>query len=109
VPDARQTLPLVLKVDGSADAVNVSVRGDLDFTSARRLERLLDQLGDLAGHQVTLDFAHTGHVDSTGLTAIVAARLRADRERFELVIENVPAHLARLLRITGLDRMLLPG
>jgi anti-anti-sigma factor len=106
VAPLRDTQPLVLKLQGTAEAMRLRIRGDLDAGSAGRLERLLEQLGDLRDHTVILDFGRIHHVDSTGLTAIVGAKLRGDREGFEVFIDRVPAQLQRMLRITGLDRLL---
>src|SRR3954452_17506803 len=107
VPRVRHKAPLVLKLEGAADAVRVRIEGDLDLHSAARLERLLDRLGDLRGHTLVLDFEDVGHVDSTGLTAIVGVKLRGERESFDVSVEHVPPHLARMLEITGLNRLLL--
>ena len=99
---------LTLKVEGGPDALLVRIRGDLDFASSGRLERLVDRLGDLRGRTLTLDFGEAGHVDSTGLTAIVATKLRGEREGFRVELARVPPHLERILKITGLERLLRP-
>jgi anti-sigma B factor antagonist len=97
---------LLLKLEGAGEVIRVRIRGDLDFSSAGRLERMLDRLGDLRGHTLVLDFSRVRHVDSTGLTAIVAVKLRGDREGFELFVEGVPRNVQRTLQVTGLDRLL---
>jgi anti-anti-sigma factor len=98
---------LILKLEGADDVVRVRIRGDLDFASASRLERLIDRLGDLRSHRVVLDLEQAAHVDSTGLTALVAIKMRGDRERFQVFVERMPANVERMFAVTGLDRLLV--
>jgi anti-sigma B factor antagonist len=106
VAPLRDSEPLLLKLEGTAEATRLRIRGDLDARSAGRLERMLEQLGDLRDHTLVLDFGRVHHVDSTGLTAVVGAKLRGDREGFRVFVDRVPPRLQRMLRITGLDRLL---
>ena len=106
VPRASHPTPLTLKVERADGDFRVGIRGDLDHLSAGRLDRLLERLGDIRGRTLVLDFGEVVHVDSSGLTAIVAVKLRGDREGFGVRLEHVPDGVQRMLSITGLDRLL---
>ena len=84
------------------------VRGDLDNVSAPRLrERLVDEC--LAGRtRLILDLRQVQFIDSTGLGVVVGGLRRClDRGgSLRVVAENLA--VLRLLRVTGLARVLPP-
>jgi anti-sigma B factor antagonist len=97
----------VLRADGGTDVLRIRVSGDLDLGSAARLERLVDRLGDLRGHSLVIDLGAAGYVDSSGLGALAAVKLRGDREGFEVFVDDVPERVRRMLDVTGLSRLLV--
>jgi anti-sigma B factor antagonist len=105
MPEVPASTSLVLKLAATGDQVRIRVAGDLDFSSARRLERAIDQLGDMSGRTLLLDFTDAGYVDSSGLTVIVEAKLRGDTEGFRVRLEGTTTGLRRMLSATGLERL----
>ena len=87
--------------------MRIRVSGDLDQSSSTRLDRLVDKLGDLGGHILVIDLAEAGYVDSSGLNALVAVKLRGDREGFDVFVHGVPGRVRRMFEVTGLSRLLV--
>ena len=92
-------LPVSL-VEGEA---TVGVVGELDCHTAPRLQSTLGTLVDDGARHVTVDLSDTSFMDSTGLSALVAA-LKGLRERGgDMVITSPNAAVRRLFEMTGLD------
>jgi anti-anti-sigma factor len=84
--------------NGGPDVARVHVGGELDIATAPRLERTLDAS---QARLVVLDLRELSFIDSCGLHAIVNAGIRARRAGRRLVLVRVPAHVDRLLALTG--------
>ncbi|MGW2829351.1 STAS domain-containing protein [Streptomyces sp. NPDC001286] len=97
-----------LEVDHGPDGVVVRVAGDLDYETHRELVDAVTPLlapGDPARHRaagvVRLDFAGLHCVDSSGLSALLLLRRRADEAGVRLLLEARPVALERVLEMTG--------
>ncbi|WP_375483660.1 STAS domain-containing protein [uncultured Jatrophihabitans sp.] len=90
-------------VDGSASKVAVlRPEGDLDTGSVHELRERLDVvLNDDHVSTVVLDLTFIRFVDSSGLGALVEARLHAEATGTRLVLRNAGLQPLRLLRTTG--------
>ncbi|MFJ9539714.1 STAS domain-containing protein [Streptomyces sp. NPDC101225] len=100
------TLPpthLQLTLAGTGDRLRIEIDGDLDYDTA---DRLLDTVtAHLAarpdlGH-LHLRCAGLGVTDSMGLSILLMIRRRTMAADVRLHLEDRPAHLDRLLEITG--------
>jgi anti-sigma B factor antagonist len=78
----------------------VAVRGEIDMASAPQLRELLDTAIDAGITRVTLDCRGLQFLDSSGIGVLVAARKRLG-EGGELVLDSPPAHVRKVLEITG--------
>ncbi|SDF62726.1 STAS domain-containing protein [Streptomyces griseoaurantiacus] len=81
------------------------VVGELDFVHAAELRRQVEGLVLHAGQRLVLDLSGVEFCDSTGITALLAARQHALAAEAEVVLAAVPAHLERILTIVGLVRV----
>ncbi|MGW0481645.1 STAS domain-containing protein [Nonomuraea sp. NPDC003214] len=88
--------------------VTVVVSGELDIATTPLLRARLREAAARGPGEVVLDLSGLTFADAAGLGALVSARLHAESAGTALVLAEVPASLARLLRITGLDAQLLP-
>ncbi len=73
-----------------------------------REQELLEELQPLVHSQsVRLDLSSTQRVDAAGLAALVSLYCDACKAGFEFAVVNPPRHVARILAIVGLDRILV--
>jgi anti-anti-sigma factor len=81
------------------------VAGELDIATTPELSRMLDRLR-AHGHPVVLDLAAVTFMDSTGLNALLAARMDAERDGWEFRIHRPSSAVRRVALLAGVDRML---
>jgi anti-anti-sigma factor len=89
----------------------VAVSGDLDLNSAPALTRRLRELLSLQPSTLTLDLAGVTFMDSSGLSALVAALHEADVRGVGFALASVPDQAHRVLHLTdtaGLFHILEP-
>jgi anti-sigma B factor antagonist len=98
---ARADLPPPFTCSCANDGLGaawVHVGGELDIATTPQLERTLD--GSQA-RVVVLDLRELTFIDSSGIHAIVRAGIRARQAGRRLVLVRVPAHVIRMLTLTG--------
>lgn len=83
--------------DGS---YSLLVRGEIDLAVAGRLRELLDEAIDAGATRLVVDCRALEFLDSSGIGVLVAARKRLGPDG-ELVLESPPAHVRKVLDITG--------
>ncbi|MEY2243996.1 STAS domain-containing protein [Streptomyces sp. SAS_267] len=83
----------------------VEITGDLDYDSAPDLRETVKDLPLTSGQLLVLDLAGLEHCDSSGLTVLLAARNLATEQGADLALAAIPDNTARILSITGLDRV----
>jgi anti-sigma B factor antagonist len=83
----------------------VSVRGELDLSTAPALEGPLGQALDSEEGSILIDLAQCEFIDSTGIALIVRAwqRLDGQGDGHSLVICTHNDQVRRVLEITGLE------
>lgn len=85
-------------------SVVLAVVGELDLDSAPTLTtELTAALGDHELEAIVVDCEGMSFCDSTGLNALLAARLRAEERGAEIRLAAVPAATTRMFGITGAD------
>jgi len=85
---------------GGLDAAWVNVVGELDVTTAPRLERTLRESQHLA-HLTVLDLRELAFMDSAGVHTIVDASIRARKAGGRLLIVRGRPDIYRLFTLTG--------
>ncbi|WP_369197966.1 STAS domain-containing protein [Streptomyces djakartensis] len=83
----------------------VRVAGDLDYDRAPELRRRIEELPLAAGQCLTLELSGLDFCDSSGITALLAARQHALAAGADVVLTGVPSNLMRVLTLVGLDRV----
>lgn len=84
--------------NGGLDAAWVHVGGELDIATTPQLERTLDES---QARLIVLDLRELAFIDSCGIHAIVGAGTRARQAGRRLVLVRVPAHMDRMLTLSG--------
>lgn len=99
---------LTLTSQTTARSARITVAGDVDFGSAAHLVDTATNL--LKAHpgvqNLHLDFTELTFLDSTGLSALLQIHRQASELGVRLHLDNRPAHLDRVLEITGLSEQL---
>src|SRR5919201_6230935 len=83
--------------------VSVALHGELDLEHAYMFDAELRGLEADGPPCVILDLRELSFLDSCGLARILAARKRARREHWRLVLVRGPAAVQRLFALTALD------
>ncbi len=84
--------------------VVLAVAGELDLDSAPALtSELTAALGDPGTEVIVVDCQDMSFCDSTGLNALLVARLRAEEQGVAIRLAAVPAATNRMFGITGAD------
>jgi anti-anti-sigma factor len=89
--------------DGS---VRLALTGELDISSAPRVDDELTRVEADAPGVVVLDLRGLAFMDSTGLRLIVSADARAREQGRRLVVVKGPEAVQRIFRVTRLDERL---
>ncbi|MFC7733572.1 STAS domain-containing protein [Actinomadura keratinilytica] len=95
----------VAVADVCADAAVVTVEGEIDLGTAETLRGELFALHAAGRRGLVLDFAGVRFCDASGLGALVAAHNRVAADGGRVRLARVRPQQARLLRVTGLDRL----
>jgi anti-anti-sigma factor len=84
----------------------VRLRGELDLTTAPRLEQLLDELCRDGYRQITLDMSGLDFLGASALSVFVRVDQTLRAAGGELVLTRPSRMASRILSITGLDATL---
>jgi anti-sigma B factor antagonist len=93
------------RLEPSPDMCLLEVRGDLDIAVSAVLSRELDELLDLGHPRVAVDLAGVIFMDSSALSSLVHAHERAKESGRLLELVRPSPACAKVLSITGLDRV----
>jgi anti-sigma B factor antagonist len=86
--------------------VTLALVGELDMSTTPRLKKYLSTLAQTHQGHVVIDLRRLTFLDSTGITALVAADGHARRDGHSLTIVNGPPQVRRVLEICGLSETL---
>ena len=95
-----------MQVETDTDSAVISLLGDLDFHTARRLREKLLELHSEGVNKVVLDMAALEFIDSSGLSVLVAGLKRLKNSDGNLTLRAVPEQTRRVLEVSGLSRVL---
>jgi anti-anti-sigma factor len=100
-----RTRPLTITVRDAGTGPVLAITGDLDYDSAGDLRARLTGLPLAAGDRLVVDLTGLDFCDSTGITALIAARNHALAADAGIALAAVPEHTYRVLRLVGLDQV----
>jgi anti-anti-sigma factor len=81
----------------------LKMAGELDHHGAPALRDALQRIALRPGQQLVLDLSSLKFCDSSGISVFIAARNQALAAQAGIALAGVPAPIARLLRVVGLD------
>ncbi|WP_406349206.1 STAS domain-containing protein [Streptomyces sp. NBC_00144] len=97
--------PLTVTTRDAATGPVLEITGDLDHATAPEVVETLTNLTLSSGQLLVLDLARLHFCDSSGITALIAARNIASEQGADIALAAVPPNTARVLNIFGLDRV----
>ncbi|NJQ00494.1 STAS domain-containing protein [Streptomyces zingiberis] len=102
--------PLKITRQDRAAGPVLHVTGELDYDQAAALREETERLPLRPGQCLVIDLAGLEFCDSTGITALLAARQHAQAAGAEVALAAVPANTLRILTLVGLHQVftLLP-
>ncbi|MFJ2261715.1 STAS domain-containing protein [Streptomyces sp. NPDC087844] len=99
------TQRLTLRTRNSPAGAVIELAGDLDHHSAPEVRAALPGVDLLPGRQLVLDLGGVTFCDSSGITALIAARNHALAAGAGIALAAVPEPVSRIFRIVGLDQV----
>ncbi|ROQ32653.1 anti-sigma B factor antagonist [Streptomyces sp. PanSC19] len=97
--------PLRVTTRDAATGPVLEIVGDLDYATAARLREMLPAVALRPGLRLVLDLAGMEFCDSSGITALLAARAHAHAAGADIALAAVPARTLRILKVVGLDQV----
>ncbi|MFD0692006.1 STAS domain-containing protein [Actinomadura fibrosa] len=97
--------PFAITVHASEAGPVLRIAGDLDFNTASGLREEVRRVPLDPGRLLILDLTDLTFCDSSGISALIAARNRAVAAGAGIALAAVPPNTARILGIVGLDKV----
>ena len=94
-------------VDDGHDTVVLHLRGELDMSTAAQFRGAVFTAMAANARAIVVDVAELSFIDSTGISAFMAGWRQATTEGRTLCLRHPTPLVVRVLRITGVDRILL--
>ena len=98
--------PFELTIAEHGDVVHVTLRGELDISTASRLEDDLQRIEADAPRVLLIDLSRLDFMDSSGLRLLISADARAREAGRRFVLVRGNEMVQRVLRLTRLDERL---
>jgi anti-sigma B factor antagonist len=105
---ATHTFGLAVDVEFDDGRAVVAVAGEIDVYSVTALREELAALDAAGHHLVAVDLTDMTFCDSSGLGVLVGAVKRATAGGGGVSLFGAPEHFLRVLRITGLTKVMPP-
>jgi len=90
-----------------ADVV-LTPAGEVDMSNAPELRQAVEEALATGARSVTVDLGEVTFVDSTGLAALIGGHRRAAELGITYRVTNPVAHVAQVLDVAGLTKLLGP-
>ncbi|MCL2858033.1 MAG: STAS domain-containing protein [Oscillospiraceae bacterium] len=80
--------------------------GDIDHHSSREIREEIDErAGRAHPSRLVMDFRDVTFMDSSGIGLVMGRYALMQELEGELVVENMPEHIKRVMKLAGLDRL----
>jgi anti-sigma B factor antagonist len=99
----------VMLGERQGDAQTVALAGEIDVSTALRLEMALEAAIADGARRLQMDLSKTTFMDSTGLASLAAVHRQLRQHGGALTLVNVSDTVRRVLEISAMDRVLMAG
>ena len=97
---------LVVQVEQGPAGTTLRLRGDVDVATVAEARTAFEQATTANPGDVFVDLTDVSFVDSTGLGMFIGWHKSTMAAGRHLRLDCVPSRVSRMLRLTGLDRIL---
>ncbi len=98
--------PVVVTTVEQAQNGVLKLKGDLLFSTVVPLRKEILAWLERQSSRCVLDFTDTGRVDSSALALYLVCERAARRQGLDLCVKNLPADMASIAGLVGLDEVL---
>jgi anti-sigma B factor antagonist len=105
--DRIETLTPVVTTACDEWRAAVALFGEVDIARAAELRTELERHLDEGRRVIRVDVGGVVFIDSTAIGALIDASERCRREHGSLILTNVPPRVQRIVKIAGLETVLL--
>lgn len=92
--------------DRSDEGALLRLSGELDLATAPALGDAVAEALELKPRTLAVDLSELVFIDSTGISVLIAAHRRAEREGSSLVLRQPRGGVLRTLQLTGVDQLI---
>ena len=92
-----------LTVDRNSETATLKVGGEIDLTSAPKLDDEIQSLIEQSVKNLTLDLSSVAFMDSTGLRVLLKASKVIEGNGGKVTLQSPSEPVRRLLEVSGLD------
>jgi len=99
---------LQVSIDFSTTRMYIRLKGEMDVSTADRFRSAVPCPGNDCPHETVVDLTDLTFCDASGLTALLAVHSQLTSSDHVIRVEGVRPNIRRILRITGIDQVLIP-
>lgn len=92
--------------DINDESIIAYLNGEIDHHSAKEIREAIDHAAErTTPKQLVLDFKNVTFMDSSGIGLVMGRYKLMSSLGGEVVVTNVSAHIKKVMKISGLDRL----
>lgn len=99
---------LQVSIDFSATRMYIRLKGEMDVSTADHFRSAVPCPGNDCPHETVVDLSDLTFCDASGLNALLAVHEQLASTDHLVRVEGVRPNIHRILRITGIDQVLIP-
>lgn len=93
------------KLNNENDFWDISLKGELDVSTADKLKEYLHNLADEKVLDMKINLDKLDYIDSTGLGVMIGVLKKLKTDNKEIHILNPKSNVKKIFTITGLDKI----
>ena len=93
------------KLNNENDFWNISLKGELEVSTADKLKEYLHNLADEKILDMKINLDKLDYIDSTGLGVMIGVLKKLKTDNKEIHILNPKSNVKKIFTITGLDKI----
>lgn len=95
-----------VKIDIAENGIKAGISGDIDHHTAREIREEIDRnIEEVHPKRLVMDFREVNFMDSSGIGLVMGRYKLLRRFGGVIVITNPSAHIRKVMRLAGLDRL----